>query len=66
MCAFNCEILNQVGLIMIILWVKSSHIHMNDQLFQKWLYAKIENLRTEVMSHKGFLKKRDMSVIPTL
>jgi hypothetical protein len=25
-----CEILNQIGLIMIILWIKSPHIRMND------------------------------------
>jgi hypothetical protein len=38
---------------------------MNDQLFQKWLYVKIENFRIMAKSHIGFYKG-DMSIIPTL
>jgi len=57
-----CELLNQVGLTMITLWVKSPHIQMHENVLQKGLYIKVENFGIEVRSQRGF-EKREIPII---
>ncbi len=59
---FYCELLNQVGLTMITLWVKSPHIQMHKTVLQKGLYVKVENFGFEVRYQNGF-EKGDMPII---
>jgi len=60
-----CGILNRVGLTMITVQVKSPHIQMHENVFQKWLYVKVNNFGIEVRSQRGF-EKGNMPIILTV
>jgi hypothetical protein len=60
-----CELLDWAGLTMITLWVKSPHVQMHENVFQKWLYVNVKNFGIEVRSQRGF-EKGDMPIILTM
>ncbi len=57
-----CEFFDAIGSTTITLRVKSPHIHVHEQLFQKGFYVRIENFGIKAKSQQRF-KKGDMLIL---